>query len=215
MKDTRYNELKVKNNQTIQNLSDSYQKVALIYTKKARGYAVKNCDTEIKIEQVLDTLASFDERRVAFSIAIPNESSFIEERIAELSKAVKDPDRVKSIVIVSLLVLAILAWFVISIWMRQETPLQRPTNLKYEIIEENKIKITWDEVEFATEGYFVGMIDENGIRKGDYEVSECSYVFTVDLTKRYTFYVNARKTDLLAESKTSEITYPSNQETSN
>ena len=51
----RYQELKKENDQLLNTLGDSYQRLATIYIKKARGFAVKNEDTEVKIRDTLYT----------------------------------------------------------------------------------------------------------------------------------------------------------------
>ena len=49
----RYKQLKKENDQLLNTLGDSYQRVATIYIKKARGFAVKNEDTEVKVRDTL------------------------------------------------------------------------------------------------------------------------------------------------------------------
>ena len=209
MKNERYKELKDENNKIIETLLPMYQNIANTYIKKARGYAVRNIDTELKINDLLKKLEEYSEKNIQVDLVIPNQSKFIEENIALLSKEYKDPDRWKTVAWLIGIGIAFLAWFVISIWMRQETPNYTPTNLKYEIVDTDKIKISWDKGEFATEGYFVWMIDENGKKYGNYEVSETSYTFTVDLDKTYTFYVKTRETEFFGESADVSIKYHS------
>ena len=47
-KKERYKELIKENNNVLNALSDDYRKVGYNYVKKARGYAVKSLDTEIR-----------------------------------------------------------------------------------------------------------------------------------------------------------------------
>ena len=208
MKDERYKELKNENNKIIETLTPSYQQLANIYIKKARGYAVRNADTELKINDLLKKLEEYSEKNLQLEIVIPNQNKFIEENIQLLSKEYKDPDRWKTVVWLVGIGICFIAWFVISIFMRQETQNYSPQNLKYEIVETDKIKITWDKGEFATEGYFVWMIDDSGVKYGNYEVSENFYIFTIDQDKSYVFYVKTRATEFFGESAESSIKYP-------
>lgn len=207
MNDPRYKELKSNNDKIIETLSLSYQQLANIYVKKARGYAVRNSDTELKINDVLKKLEEYSEKSLQIDLVIPNQTLFIEENIQVLSKEYKDPDRWKTIVWLTVIGLCFIAWFAISIWMRQEKPNYTPENLKYELISEDTIKITWDKGEFATEGYYVWMIDETGKKYGNYEVSENSYIFNIDKEKTYTFYVKTRATEFFGESAEASIKY--------
>lgn len=208
MKNERYSTLKKENDQLLSILSPSYQQLASIYVKKARGYAVKNEDTELKINDVLKKLEEYDNKNLQKTIAIPNDNIFIEENIQLLSKQYKDPNRWKTILWLVGIGICFIAWFAISIWMRQEKPNYTPSNLKYEIISNEEIKISWDKGEFATEGYYVWMIDEIGRKYGHYEVSETSYTFRIDVDKTYTFYVQARATEFFKESVPATIIYP-------
>lgn len=211
MKDKRYTELKNQNNETLKHLSPAYQNIANIYVKKARGYAIKSVDTELKIQIVLSKLEDFDMRNVKYNIAIPNDTEFVEGNIKELSKQVKNPDLVKSIVGISIIVVAILAWVVISVWMRQETPNQAPTNFICEKVSDTQIKISWDKGEFATEGYYVKYKTEDGIEKGFFHTLETSYIFVdMDTSKTYTFYLKTRETNLFGESELISIKYTPN-----
>lgn len=207
MKDERYKELRKENDGIVQILSTSYKRLAEIYVKKARGYAVRNSDTELKINDVLKKLEEYDNKSLQLNIAIPNETLFIEENISLLAKEYKDPDRWKTVIWLTVIGLLFLGWFVVSIWMRQEKPNYTPTNLKYEVISTDQIKISWDKGEFATEGYYVWMIDETGKKYGNYEISENSYIFTIDLDKTYTFYVKTRATEFFGESAEASIKY--------
>ena len=57
-KKERYKELIKENNNVLNALSDDYRKVGYNYVKKARGYAVKSLDTEIRIKEVLEELTN-------------------------------------------------------------------------------------------------------------------------------------------------------------
>lgn len=208
MKDNRYQELKKANNEILNHLSLSYQNVANIYVKKARGYACKTIDTELKIQNVLKKLEDYDFRHVTINIAIPSETEFIESNIANLSKQIKDPNRYKTIIWSVIILSSIVAWFVISIWLKSETPNQSPQNFTYEVLSDTKIKLKWDENSWATEGYYVWYIDNNNKKYGKYETLETEFIITIEKDKTYTIYVQTIKTEYLGESDPSIINYP-------
>lgn len=208
MKDNRYIEIKKENDNTLSHLSPSYNRIAGIYVKKARGYAVKSVDTELKIKDVLTKLEDFDMRNVQYNIAIPDETTFVESNVKELSKQLKDPNRVKSIIGISIIILAIIAWVVISIWMRRETPNQTPQNVKCEEISPTSIKVSWDNNQYASEGFYVLCVSEDGQRYGYYHTIETTYTFNnLDTGETYTFYVKTVETEFFAESEDAVITF--------
>lgn len=207
MKDNRYQELKKENNEILSHLTLSYQALANIYIKKARGYACKTVDTELKIQDVLKKLEDYSIRNVSINIVIPSETEFIESNISNLSKEVKDPNRYKTIIWLSIIIIAIIAWFVLSIWMKSETPNQSPQNLTIEIVESNKIKVTWDENKWATEGYYVWYVDSKNQKYGKYSIKENEFIITIEQNKSYTIYVQTIETEYFGESDPSEIKY--------
>lgn len=212
MKDNRYIELKKENDEILIHLSPAYNHLGTIYIKKARGYAVKSVDTELKIKDVLLKLEDFDMRNVQYNIAIQDETLFIESNVKELSKQVKNTERTKAIIGISLIVLAIISWFVISIWMRQDTPNEAPQNVVCEKVSESSIKVSWDQGSFASEGYLVMALCSDGTKLGYYHTIDTSYTFLeLDTNKVYTFYVKTVETELFDESPDSQVVYnPSN-----
>lgn len=208
MKDNRYIELKKENDETLKHLSHAYNHIGNIYIKKARGYAVKSLDTELKIQDVLSKLEDFDMRNVQYNIAIPDETIFVEGNIKDLSKQIKNPDRWKTIIALSIIVLAIIAWVVISVWMRQETPNQEPQNFICEKVSETAIKVSWDKGPYASEGYLVMVESNDGKKLGYYHTLETSYIFLeLDTTKTHTFYVKTVETELFGESPDAIVVY--------
>lgn len=208
MKDNRYQEIKKENDIIVSHLGDAYQRLATIYIKKARGYAIKNVDTELKIQSVLKKLEDYDLRNVQIGVAIPSETDFIETNIKDLSKQIKDPNRWKTILGLSLIGLFIIIWVVISIWMRQETPNQTPQNLKIEVISKTQVKLSWDENSFATEGYYIWMVDDTNKKTGPFEIVENEYTLTIESDKTYIFYVQTIATELFGKSEVAQIKYP-------
>jgi len=211
MKDTRYKELREENNLLLNNLSGEYYRLGNIYIKKARGYAVKSVDTELKIADCLKILEDYSYRHVDYHSVISSDTAFIEENIQKLSKELNDPNRKKTIFALSLIVLFIIVWVIISIWMRKETPNEAPKNLKLEKVSNTEVVLSWDLVEFATEGYYVWQIDDDGNIYGKYHTLKLEYTFEIEDGKSYTFYIQTKKTELLAESSVVSIKYKNAQ----
>ncbi len=209
MKDERLIELKKENDKILEILSPSYKQIGQIYIKKARSYAVKSVDTELKINDVLKRLEEYSEKNLQRNIAIPNETSFIEDNIKLLSKEYKDPDRWKTILWVSFLAICIIAWFVISILMRRVKPNTPPTNLKVEPVSITELKLSWDKVDLATEGYYVWIMEENNKDQEEryYHTLETNYTFKIEPNKTYILYVKTVETEYLGESEKVYITY--------
>ena len=147
----RYKELKKENDQLLNELGDSYQRLATIYVKKARGYAVRNEDTEVKIRDTLFILKKHSDDGAICSIAIPNESEFIESRVALLSKQYKDPDMIKGAIILAVLIILGIAWYMGSQYLSRKVAYSTPQNINVNILEDNKIEITWNQVMYANE----------------------------------------------------------------
>lgn len=207
MKDTRYNDLKKENNNIVTTLTGDYQRIANIYIKKARGYAIANLDTEMKINDCLKSLEEYMYKGVNYHSVILSDTDFVESHIQLLSKEFHDPNKVKSIIGISLIVLFIIIWTVISIWMRQKTPSKAPENLRIERVSNTKVLLKWDEVDLATEGYYVWREDSSGNIFGKFHTLKLEYQFEVKEGEKYTFYIQTKKTEYLAESKVVKIEY--------
>ncbi len=212
MDNKRYKEIKKENDLIVSHLTGNYQRIAYIYIKKARGYAIKNIDTEMKIQDVIKLLEENDFTKMPFHLVITDENEFINNNIQKLSKQVKDPDRIKTIVGVSLIALFIIAWTAISIWMRQDAKAPKVQNVKYELITDTSIKITWDEHNLASNGYYIWMEDNKGnILEGKYSIREENYIFTIEKNKEYNFFIQVKKTDYFDVSDPVKLKYvPSN-----
>lgn len=202
----RYQELKKENDQTVSYLGDTYQYLADIYIKKARGYAVKNEDTEIKIRTVLDTLKNYDEQRIPLPVAIPNESKFIEENVKLLSKKYKDPDHIKGIIWLTVIIVFCIGWIVAGQYLARPVYFDAPTGLKVTKINDDKIKVSWREVDNAKE-YVIYFKDETGNKSALRTISECEYIFEIDKSHSYTFYVYVKESSAINKSSESSITY--------
>lgn len=211
MKDARYSEIKKENDLLVSHLTGNYKRIADIYIKKARGYAVKNVDTELKIQDALKELEEKNFRKVPYNTFISDETKFINGQIEKLSKQVKDPDRIKTIIGVSLIAIFIIGWGVINFWMRQKSSIPQVQNVQYELVSSSKLKLTWNESDFAVNGYIIWSEDLNGeIVQGKYNVKECNYVFKIEEDKAYKFFVQVKDSDYYKSSTPVEIIYNPN-----
>ena len=151
---TRYKELIKENNLAISYLSESYQRIVLAYTKKARGFGVKSLDTEVKIKKVIEEVTSYDEKNIDVNIAIPNMTDFIEERIKLISKAPSMKFKIKEIVAITLLIAGIVAYFIIDKACSKDIRLGEPINVVVTVNEStNCFYLTWQNNEMAKSGY--------------------------------------------------------------
>lgn len=219
-KKERYKELIEENNNVLNALSDDYRKVGYNYVKKARGYAVKSLDTEIRIKEVLEELTSFDENKLSIDSTIPNMTEYIEGNVAKLSKAPTTKAKIKEIVAVSLFILGIASYFVINAIANKPKPLATPTNIVATITTDNTFELSWDNNSLAKEGYYIIIyINEE-------KVSEKFVPYSVDsITKKqiaelkdlqyeegkvYRFDIYAKATDNFKSSNIVTYKYPNN-----
>ncbi len=218
----RYKQLIKENNETIGYLSDSYQNIANIYIKKARGYANKSLETEVKIKKVLEELTSFDEKNLNVNLAIPNISVYVEGNIAKLSKAVHSKYKVTEIIAVSIFILLIIGYFVANFWLNKKHPLPAPQNISVAVRQDrnNCFYLTWDPNDYATEGYYVmiyendKLIKEVDVQKQvDTNIKKQYYQTDIvyDDTKQYKFAIKIQETNEYEESEVSIIFYPINK----
>ena len=201
----RYQELKKENNELLLTLGDSYQRLADIYIKKARGFATRTEDTEVKIKDTLYILKEYSDQGILCSIAIPNESEFIEGRVKLLSKQYKDPDMVKGWIILSLLIVATIIWVAVGQYLGRKVYFEEPTNFVVKSTEGNKVTLSWDQVELAGEYSLYYTVDGN--TSSTYRTDKLEYTFTLEYGKTYTFYVFITGTDYFGESSKATITY--------
>ena len=125
----RYQELKKENDQLLNSLGDSYLRLATIYIKKARGFAVKNEDTEVKIRDTLYILKKYSDEGALCSVVIKNESEFIEERVKLLSKQYKDPEMIKGAIILVILIIITIGWVCVSKYLSRKVYYEKPSSL--------------------------------------------------------------------------------------
>jgi hypothetical protein len=204
--DSRYIQLKKENNQICSYLGDSYKNIADIYIKKARGYASKSVDTEIKIKEVLEELKGFDDASIPQSVSIPNISNFIENRISKLSKKYRDLEQIKGIIAVVILIAVCIAWVAVGNYFSRTVYLDEPTNFAVSVVNDNKVTLTWDTVELAEE-YVIYYKDSTGKMSATRTISTNTYTFELEYNKTYTFYLYAKETSSIAASNTISITY--------
>ena len=201
----RYQELKKENNELLLTLGDSYQRLADIYIKKARGFATKTEDTEVKIKDTLYILKEYSDQGIVCGIAIPNESEFIEVRVKLLSKQYKDPDMIKGWIILSILIVATIIWVAVGQYLGRKVYFEEPENFIVKTVEGNKVTLCWDQVEFAGEYSLYYQVDGN--TSSTYRTDKLEYTFTLEYGKTYTFYVFITGTDYFGESSKAIITY--------
>lgn len=215
----RYKQLIKENNDELNQLSDSFRRIAYNYTKKARGYGVKSLDTEVRIKEVLDELTSYDEKHLDANIVIPNMTEYIEAHIKLLSKAPHFSIKIKEIIAVSILILCIIGYFVLNAYLNRKMPLGVPSDAIIEVAEPDKyFRISWSENPFAEEGYEIKIYKKDvamepiikNITKSVIdgkqicEIKELSY----DGTSIYIFEIKAKATDEYKESEVLTLTYP-------
>lgn len=217
-KKERYKELIKENNNNLNSLSDDYRKIGYNYVKKARGYAVKSLDTEVRIKEVLKELTTFDENKIEVSTSIPNMTDYIESNVAKLSKAPTTKAKIKEVIAVSLFIMGIASYFVINAIANKPKPLASPTNIVATITANNTFELSWDNNSLAKEGYYIIIyIDEEKIsekfvpysvdsitNKQIAELKDLKY----DESKMYRFDIYAKETDNFKSSDIVTYKYP-------
>lgn len=221
---TRYKELIKENDQTISYLSNSYQTIALAYTKKARGFGVKSLDTEVKIKKVLEELTTYDTKYIEVNIAIPNMTVYIEEHIKLISKAPSKKYKIQEIIAVSLLILGIIGYFIINRACSKEIKLGEPINVVIDVnaTKNNCFYLTWQANEYADNGYTMKIYKDDvlekevQIAKQVKDVSDefvgTQYYQTDIIYKNgsvYKFEIYANATTDFGQSETTKVSYPS------
>lgn len=208
----RYQELKKENDQLLSSLGDSYLRLATIYVKKARGYAVRNEDTEVKIRDTLYILKKYSDDGALCNVIIKNEFEFIESRIALLSKQYKDPEMIKGAIILTVLIVACIGWLVVSKYLSRKVYYEKPTAFIVSNVDGNKITLTWEKVALAQEYSIYYEVD--GKTSSTYYSEKCEYTFTLKYGETYTFYVYVAADDVFGKSEESSVTYTLNNENS-
>lgn len=208
----RYKDLKKENDQLMNNLGDSYLRIANIYVKKARGYAVRNEDTEVKIRDTLYILKKYSDSGALCNVVIKNESEFIESRMALLSKQYKDPEMIKGAIILAVLIVACIGWVVVSKYLSRKVHYEKPTAFIVSKVNDNKVTLTWREVALAQEYSLYYEVD--GRTSSTYYSEECEYTFILEYGKTYTFYVYVAADDVFGKSEEISVTYTLNSKDS-
>lgn len=217
---TRYKQLIKENNQTMTYLSDSYQRIANNYIKKARGYGVKSIDTEVKIKVVLEELSSYDQKNIDANIAIPNMTNYIEQHIQELSKAPNISFKIKEIVAVGIIIILIAGYYVINCQFNKKKPLAAPQDVVISVIGENQhFYLEWTHNPLAQNGYKVTIRNKetNEVIKTisiakrviDEKRQECNLtdiIYNPDII--YVFEIKTQETQNYGESEIATYIYP-------
>lgn len=217
---TRYKQLIKENNQTMTYLSDSYQRIANNYIKKARGYGVKSIYTEVKIKVVLEELSSYDQKNIDANIAIPNMTNYIEQHIQELSKAPNISFKIKEIVAVGILIILIAGYYVINCQFNKKKPLAAPQDVVISVIGDNQhFYLEWTHNPLAQNGYKVTIRNKetNEVIKTisiakrviDEKRQECNLtdiIYNPDII--YVFEIKTQETQNYGESEIATYIYP-------
>ncbi len=222
----RYKELIKENNQSISYLSDSYKKIADIYTKKARGFGVKSLDTEVKIKKVLEELILYDEKHIDVNIAIPNMTIYIEENVQLISKAPSIKFKIQEIVAVTLLIAGIVGYFILNKACSKPVTLNDVEKESIRITvnnnEDNSLYLEWKANNYAQNGYTLKVYTNDTLIKEfivPKQIKDASdeYVgtqyFQTDIvyldTIIYTFEIIVNRTTDFEQSNPVKVTYPS------
>lgn len=211
----RYKQLVKENNDRMKTFGQEYASVAQTYLKRARGYAAKTIDNENKIKKTLESLALNELHQVNLHVLIPNLTNYIELEVAKLSKKVVNrKEQIQSIVAITILMLVFLSWIIVDIAFRKTTPLQTPQNLAITELENNQVRVQWDAVPNASNGYCI-YYEKEGIAYTKQEIVATSAILTFPTDKgTYTIYLYAKKVTystfertLFDESSKASITY--------
>lgn len=200
----RYQELKKENNQTAYYLGDQYRNVAQAYIKRARSYAARTEDTEVKIKDTLEYLTNLDNNHVNINAEIPNVDKFIEERLALLSKRYYNKEYIKGLIIAIVLVVIAIGWLVVSKILARDVRFITPTNLNA-TVNGTQVTLTWDEVELAN-SYTIYYVDSNGNRSSSYLEYENKIVLNLAANQTYTIYLYVTETEHFLKSQEVSIT---------
>lgn len=216
----RYKEIIKENDLDISYLSDSYQNVANIFSKKARGYGIKSLDTEVKIKEIVKEITDYDQKGIPVNIAIPNVSEYIETKMKQVSKAPSSKDKVKEIIAVSIFLLIIAGYFVINFMINKKIPLDAPTDVNATIVtnnNQNYFYLEWKYNNLATEGYNLKVIIDDEIVKDIVVLKNVDTTTNMqfielkdvlyDSTKTYIFEISTAANDTYKESEITRYQY--------
>ncbi len=206
----RYQQLRKENDLLLSYLTDSYKQLAEIYIKKARGYAVREEDTEVKIKIVLTELTKYDESGIHITTAIPNQSEYIEKNIRLLSKRYKDPDRIKGIIWVCVIIIASILWIAAGKYFAKEVTYLAPKEFHIARVYENnnnmlEITLKWREVENANE--YVIYYEVDGNKSAQRTVEGIEFTFTLEKNQTYIFYIYTKNNSVFGSSEVVSVTY--------
>lgn len=185
----RYREIIKENDEIVKYLSDSYQNIATIYVKKARGFGVKSIDTEVKIKETLVEIRDFDEKGTPYAIAIPNETTFINERMKSISKKSPNKEKITSIIAGTILIVVMLAWIIGGQILARTVHLEEPKDVIAIQTSNTNIEVSWRDVQLATH-YDIYMVTPSGKELATRTISSTKYVFDcIDEPGIYKVYV--------------------------
>ena len=99
------------------------------------------------------------------------------------------------IIFTTIFITLILGVIGFGLWLRSDNFLEKPKNIEH-IVVDNKITISWDVDEFASQGYTIyhNESKEEILVEQPKSNNRVSYTFEgLDLTKEYTFYIYANE----------------------
>lgn len=203
----RYQELIKENNDIARFLIPSYQQVATKIIRLARGQGVKNEDTEVVIKNILEELQDYSNRNVDIRLVIPDVDKYIEEKLTYISKKVPKKYLTKEIIAIVIFCTIFIGWIAFQQWLKSDVTYKTPENIIIEKLENNKIKVTWDQVDFAEE-YAIYFIDTDGEESHSIYTTETNCILELPNIKgTYKICIYVKASDVYNKSKVAEKIY--------
>ena len=203
----RYQELIKENNDIARFLIPSYQQVATKIIRLARGQGVKNEDTEVVIKSILEELQDYSNRNVDIRLVIPDVDKYIEEKLTYISKKVPKKYLTKEIIAIVIFCTIFIGWIALQQWLKSDVTYKTPENIIIEKLENNKIKVTWDQVDFAEE-YAIYFIDTDGEESHSIYTTETNCILELPNIKgTYKICICVKASDVYNKSKVAEKIY--------
>ena len=201
----RYQELIKENNATARFLLPSYQQVATKLIRLARGRGVKNEDTEVVIKNILEELQDYSNRNVDIKLVIPDVDKYLEDKLTYISKKVPKKYLTKEIIAIIIFCSIFIGWIVLQQWLKSDVSYKTPENVIIEELENNKIKVKWDQVNFAEE-YAIYFIDTEGEESHSIYVTEPTCILELpDVLGTYEICIYVKASDVYNKSKVSKM----------
>lgn len=203
----RYQELIKENNEIARFLPTTYQQLAMKIVRLARGKGVKNEDTEVVIKEILLELTDYANRNLDINIAIPNIDKYVEEKLTYISKKVPKKYLTKEIIAIIIFCTIFIGWIVLQQWLKSDIYFKQPENIIIEELENDKIKVKWDMIEFAGE-YAIYFIDTENDQSHVISTKETECILQLpNVEGTYKICIYVKETDIYKQSKVTETEY--------